>query len=117
MLTDFIAQYGTTILYALLTAVAGAIGTWIGKIYKRYINDKTKKDVVRTCVRAVEQIYKDLHGAEKYEKAVDSVTEILNTKGIPITDLEIKMLIEATCSEFSEKVKEEIDDGEQQKSE
>lgn len=111
MFAEFVSQYGTTILYAVLTAVAGAIGTWIGTIYKKYVNDKTKRDVVVTCVKAVEQIYKNLHGEAKYLKAVDGITEMLNIKGITITDLEIKMLIEATCSEFTKSVKEEITDG------
>ena len=108
MFAQFMSDYGTTILYALLTAVAGAVGTWIGTIYKKYINDKTKKDVVNTCVKAVEQLYRDLHGEEKYNKAVESIVEMLGVKGITITDLEIKMLIEATCQEFSKAVNEEI---------
>ena len=108
MFSEFMAQYGMTIVYAVLTAIAGALGTWVGALYKRYINDKTKRDVVSTCVKAVEQIYKDLHGEEKYSKAVESITEMLEIKGIAITDLEIKMLIEASCSEFSHAVTEEI---------
>ena len=100
MFEQFISEYGTTIMYAILTAVAGVIGTWIGTIYKKYINDKTKEAVVRTVCKAVEQIYKDLHGEEKYNKAVENIVEMLSLKGITITELEIKMLIEATCSEF-----------------
>lgn len=108
MLQEFISQYGTTILYSILVAVAGALGTWIGKIYKRYVNDKTKEAVVRICVKAVEQLYKDLHGEDKYNKAVESIVEMLNQKGITITELEIKMLIESTCQEFVKTVKEAV---------
>lgn len=108
---QFINEYGTTIMYAILTAVAGIIGTWIGSIYKKYINDKTKEAVVRTVCKAVEQLYKDLHGEEKYNKAVESIVEMLGLKGITITELEIKMLIEATCSEFVKSAKDEIESG------
>ena len=90
MFEQFISEYGTTILYALLTTVAGIIGTWIGSIYKKYINDKTKEAVVRTVCKAIEQMYKDLHGEEKYNKAVESIVEMLSLKGITITELEIK---------------------------
>ena len=67
----FISEYGTTILYAILTAIAGYLGIVIKKMYEKYINDKTKKDVAKTVVQAVEQIYKDLHGEEKLNKALE----------------------------------------------
>jgi len=100
--TQFINEYGTTILYTILTALAGYIGIWVKSLYTKYINDKTKQDVVKTCVSAVEQLYKDLHGEEKYNKVVKSVSEMLMEKGITITDLELKMLIEAAVGEFNE---------------
>ncbi len=101
ILNEFISQYGTVILYTVLTAIAGFIGTQLKKLYEKYITDKTKKDVVKTCVRAVEQLYKDLHGEEKKQKAVESITAMLSEKGITITELEINLLIEATVSEFN----------------
>ena len=107
---EFISTYGVAILYALLTAVAGFIGVQVKKLYEKVCNDKTKKDVVKTCVQAVEQIYKDLHGEEKYDKCVESISEMLNEKGITITELEIKMLIEASVAEFN-KAFEETDTG------
>lgn len=105
MLAEFINEYGTTILYTILTALAGYVGLWVKSLYTKYINDKTKKDVVSTCVKAVEQLYKDLHGEEKYNEVVSSASEMLALKGITITDLEIKMLIEAAVAEFNEAFK------------
>lgn len=35
-------------------------------------------------------------------KAAEAIVEMLNEKGITITDLELKMLIEATVSKFNE---------------
>ena len=102
MIKEFINEYGMTILYTLLTAFAGYIGLWIKSLYTKYINDKTKKEVVRTCVKAVEQLYKNLHGEEKYNEVVKSASEMLSAKGITITDLEIKMLIEAAVAEFND---------------
>ena len=32
-ITQFISEYGTTILYAILTAIAGALGMWIKQVY------------------------------------------------------------------------------------
>ena len=104
-LTQFISEYGTTILYGVLTAIAGALGIWAKKRYNEYINDKTKEKIVKVCVGAVEQLYKELHGEEKYNKVVESVVEMLEEKGITITELELKMLVEATVAEFNEAFK------------
>lgn len=101
MIKEFINEYGMTILYTLLTAFAGYIGLWIKSLYTKYINDMTKKEVVRTCVKAVEQLYKNLHGEEKYNEVVKSASEMLSAKGITITELEIKMLIESAVAEFN----------------
>ena len=101
LFAQFINEYGTTLIYAVLTAIAGYIGLWVKSLYTKYANDKTKRDVVKTCVSAVEQLYRDLHGEEKYNKVVESVSEMLMEKGITITELELKMLIEATVGEFN----------------
>ena len=97
----FISEYGTTILYAVLTALAGYIGIFAKKLYAKYVNDKTKQAVAKTVVQAVEQIYKDLHGEEKLNKALEAASEMLAEKGITITDLEMRMLIEAALAEFN----------------
>lgn len=100
IISDFIAMYGTTILYTVLTAVASFIGLKIKGIYEKYINDKTKKSVVESTVKYVEQLYKDLKGEEKLAKAKENILALLNEKGISITELEMDVLIEATCNSF-----------------
>ena len=118
IVNEFISTYGVTILYSILTALAGYLGVVVKNLYKKYINDKTKKDVARTCVRAVEQIYIDIHGQEKFEKCVEAASEMLCEKGINITDIELRMLIEAAVNEFNNGFKkdeqpEEQKDGEE----
>ena len=103
MFQQFISEYGATILYAIVTGVAGYIGLQIKSIYQKYINDKTKEKVVRTVVKAVKQLYSDLNGEEKLAKAISNITEMLAEKGIAITELEIRMLIEAAVEEMKEK--------------
>ncbi|MDD6213899.1 MAG: phage holin, LLH family [Firmicutes bacterium] len=107
----FISEYGTTILYAVLTALAGYIGIFAKKLYTKYVNDKTKQAVAKTVVQAVEQIYKDLHGEEKLNKALEAASEMLAEKGITITDLEMRMLIEAALAEFNRAFEKENTDG------
>ncbi len=87
IIKSFISEYGTTILYTVITAIAGYVGLWVKALCTKYVNDKTKKDVVHTCVQAVNQIYRDLHGEEKLAKCIDSVSAMLCEKGITITEI------------------------------
>ena len=109
LFNEFISTYGTTIIYTLLSAAVTAIGTWIGRIYKEKVNDETKRNVVKTCCKAVKQLYRDLKGEDKYNKAVESIVAMLSEKSITITDLEIKMLIEEVCADFADAVEAEIE--------
>lgn len=102
MFAQFISEYGTEILYLIFTTIAGYLGIVVKNIYQKYVNDQTKKDVVKTVVQGVEQIYKDLHGEEKLDKALEAASEILLEKGITITEFELKMLIEASVAEFND---------------
>ena len=106
----FISEYGTTILYAVLTALAGYIGIVAKRLYTKYVNDKIKQAVAKTVVQAVEQIYKDLHGEEKLNKALEAASEMLAEKGITITDLEMRMLLEAALAEFNKAFEKEGSD-------
>ncbi len=107
IITNFISEYGTTVLYSVITIVFTFLGTICKNIAKKYLNDKTKQQVAKTVVQAVEQIYKGLHGEEKLNMAINSATEMLAEKGITVTDLEIRMLIEAAVGEFNEAFKKE----------
>ena len=102
LLKNFISENGTEILGAIITAIAGYIGGVLKNLYTKYINDKTKQSVVKTCVQAIEQLYKDLHGEEKLNKVIESATDMLAEKGISITDLELRMLIESAVGEFND---------------
>lgn len=93
--------YVFPVIVAALTAFAGFLGAQLKGLYQKHVNDKTKESVVRTCVKAVEQLYHDLGGPEKLEKAKEGIEDMLNEKGIPITELEMNLLIEAVVSEFN----------------
>lgn len=102
MLIEFVNEYGTTILYTFVTAVFGYLGLVVKNLVTKYLNDKTKRDVAKTVVRAVEQIYKDLNGEEKLDCALSAAAEMLAGKGITVGDLELRMLLEAAVAEFND---------------
>lgn len=108
MFAEFINQYGVQILYTVITAIAGYVGIAIKSLVTKYINDKTKQAVAKTAVQFVEQVYKDLHGEDKLNAALGAMSEMLAEKGITISDLEMRVLIEAAVSEFNEAFKQPI---------
>lgn len=102
MFAEFINQYGLQIMYAIITAIAGYIGIVVKNLVAKYLNDKTKRDVAKIAVQFVEQVYKDIHGEEKLTEALVAASEMLAEKGISVTDLELRVLIEAAVAEFNE---------------
>lgn len=100
-MTEIFMQYLTEIVSALLSAFAVWLGLELKKLAQKYVNTQTKKDVARTVVQAVEQIYKDLHGEEKLNKALEAASEILTGQGIHVTGLELRTLIEDAVGEFN----------------
>ena len=102
MFAEFINEYGMELLYAIITAIAGYIGIVIKNLVTKYLNDKTKLSVAKTAVQFVEQVYKNLHGEEKLVEALAAASEMLLEKGISVTELELRVLIEAAVAEFNE---------------
>lgn len=95
------------VLGTALTGLFTYIGIVIKNAYTKYVNDKTKKDVVATVVQAVEQIYKDLHGEEKLNKAIEGASDMLAEKGITVSEIELRFLIESSVNAFNEGFKKE----------
>lgn len=78
-----------------------AIAAWIANKVKTYLNTKTKKDIAKTVVLAVEQIYQDLHGEEKLAKGLEMFANMLADKGIKATNTELQCLLESAVGEFN----------------
>lgn len=95
----------TDYLLEILAVLVSAFATWLGitikGLYTKHINTQIKKDVVATAVEAVEQIYKDIHGAEKLAKALEAASDMLKAQNIPVTELELRVLIEAAVGAFN----------------
>ncbi len=101
-ITEFISAYGVEIMMAIITFVATYLGAYLKKVITKWLDNKTKQDIAKTCVKAVEQIYKDLHGEEKLNEALKAASEMLQSENIKVTDIELRMLIEAAVAEFND---------------
>jgi hypothetical protein len=101
MFAEFFNEYGMQILYTVVMAIAGYVGIVVKNLVTKYLNDKTKRTVAKTAVQFVEQVYKDLHGEDKLNQAFAAASEMLAEKGITVSDLEMKVLLEAAVAEFN----------------
>lgn len=101
MFTEFINMYAMEIMHAICLAFIGWLGVVAKGLATRYINTDTKRAVAKTAMLAVEQLYKDIHGPEKMQKALLIASGMLEEQGIHITTNELKMLIEAALGEFN----------------
>jgi len=86
-----------------LGTVISAIIAFIAKKYHSKANDDTKKKVALDTVKYIEQVFKDLHGSEKFNKAVECAKEWLEEKGINISSTELNILIESAVNELNKK--------------
>lgn len=105
---ELIQPYLLEIVVAILTGVASFIGVKIKDAYVKYVDTKTKKEIVEATVKYVEQLCKTsgLCSTDKKEAAKTKSLEWLNEKGIKISDTELEILIEAAVNGFNNGIKE-----------
>ena len=72
----------------------------IKKAYTKYVDTKTKKEIVDSTVKYIEQIYKGvmISNEDKLSKAKEKALEWLNSKGLKISDTELDILIESAVN-------------------
>lgn len=86
------------ILPAIASVVAilfGVLGAKIKQVYTERTQNETAKVVVDNVVKWVQQVYYELEGPEKLQKALTQASTILNEKGITISESELDMMIES----------------------
>ncbi len=97
------------ILSTIIVAVASFIGVSIKKAYTKYVDTKTKKEIVALTVKYVEQITKNalIANEDKLEMAKKKALEWLNSKGLKVSETELDILIESAVSELKHSIKED----------
>lgn len=94
---EIIITYLPKILEYVIVIIAGLLANKA----KKLINTDIKKAIVRDTVKYVEQVFRDVHGAEKLDAAKDKAIALLKEKGVKISDEEIIVLIESAVSEMN----------------
>lgn len=101
LFNQFMSEYGIELIGMLLLALAGAFGLWLKSVTTSHLNDKTKKELAKVVVSGVEQVYKALNGEEKLNHALEMFSDLLSEKGISISELEMRILLESAVGEFN----------------
>ena len=65
-------------------------------------NYELAKSITTNVVHAVEQIFKDVEGADKFKAASERLTAELNKAGIYLDDASKKVLIESVVNGFNQ---------------
>lgn len=101
LVTEIINTYGVELLGMIVYIIFGAVALFIKKIATKALNSDIKQSLAKTAVQAVEQMYKDIHGEEKLNKAMEHLAETLKEYNIEISTSEMKLLLEAAVGEFN----------------
>lgn len=110
---EFIGAIMPAVL-TLVTAILGYVSYRVGRLIdiqmeKNNIYDALKANevIVKASVKYVEQVYKELDGQGKFEKAKEKALKIMAEKGIDIGEDELEALIEQTVLGFKKGMKED----------
>lgn len=101
-----------SVVVVILGYVANIAGVAIKQVADKYeIKAKldANKTIVDMSVKYAQQVFKEANGEEKYEQAKDKALEIMNQKGIHISDAELNMLIEASVANFKKGLTQPVD--------
>lgn len=109
MFVEIINAYGVEIIGTLLLALAGIFGMIAKNLTAKYLDTDTKRTLAKVVVEFVEQAYKNLHGEEKLNAALVTLSQMLAEKKIKATEDEMIVLIEAAVAEFNEVFKKPVD--------
>lgn len=98
--------------YDVLAILVPVLATMIVEFLRRKLGTEkmrkiqeelsAKSELASLAVKFVEQVYKDLHGQEKFEKAAEWLAERAKEHGLSLTAEEIKGLIEAALRTFKD---------------
>lgn len=95
---EILTELINNILPIIATALGGIIA-YLGNKIKKYYDEKYKTEtvdaIIKSTVDYVEQVFIDLKGKEKLDKARDVALNRLKTKGINIDEIELTIIIEA----------------------
>lgn len=86
----------------IITTLFGYLAVVIKKKITERLDTETKREVAEATVKYVQQLYETMNGKEKFQKALETMVEWLNEKGIKVTEAEATILIESSVKGFKD---------------
>lgn len=107
IIQEMINQIGINIIQTFLAVVVAYIGIVCKRLYNKYIDTELKKTIVMDCVKAVEQVFTDIHGDNKKIECENKICQLLGEYGITITQVELDIMIESAVQEMNKTLKQD----------
>ena len=101
MFLEIINTYAAEVTGTLLVTLFGIFGIWLRGLAEKYLDTDTKRTLAKIAVQFTEQTCKSLHGEEKLNAALATLSQLLMQKNIKTTAQEMRILIEAAVAEFN----------------
>lgn len=89
------------IIMSIVSIVLMIVSTHVARKYNKLEKNKLIYNIITICVNAVEQVYNNCDGKEKYNECVKLVNQMLTKRGLKVTEAEIKILIESIVNTFN----------------
>lgn len=97
IIEQIIAEY----LPAILTIIMTFIVAKIRESFNAKLNTEIKREIAKDTVKYIEQVYRHIHGTSKLKKAKATMKNLLEQKGLSISDNEMVILIEAAVKDMN----------------
>lgn len=107
IIQELINQIGINLIQTFAAIIVAYVGIVCKRLYEKYINTELKKSIVEDCVKAVEQIYNDIHGNNKKVECENKICQLLSEYGITITQAELDIMIESAVQEMNKTLKQD----------
>lgn len=100
-LIEMLTIYAPQIMEAIWYIIVGVLTLAAGKYLKPLLQNKVVMVLAKNAVKFVEQSFKDLHGEEKLDKALEALSLQLAKWKIKISADEMKVMLEAALADLN----------------
>ena len=107
MVLDVFKECGAYLLKIVLMALIAWIAASAKKAFYKRFDTKEKREIARTVVYSVEQMFKKLHGEDKLKEAMKLAEKLSIAAGLPFDPVEMRALIEYAVAEANHVFDEE----------
>jgi len=101
---EWIGEVMVELVFGFLSVIFTVLAGRLGVAAKRWMTEKsrseTTKELAKSCVQAVEQMYQSAKGEEKMAEAICLLSGFLRERGIEISPEEIRIRLESALCEM-----------------